>query len=396
MMSKNKKPLERKMQDLSSFISENTDDEDNENNNSESADFEEGHAFILKHDYEKALPFLKKAGDQNHPLAFYWLAEIFSGGFLQTQEDVSEMEYWEAKMISALNWYHANAKKRNAQAAFVLAVIYGEGIGVKKDVAEGLKWTKTTLKMNPSDMHAHFYQGCLLLSQKAFKAALESLESVIKLDPKFNEARLVLSMVQIELARAKNDYEKVLKNIEQFLAIEKSSQAYSIRGTALFQLSRYVEANQSYECALTLNPDSDTSFFIHNQRCLIFNQQGLYEEAVQCLNTAMTIRSLADLHVDRAYLFKKLGKQDEAIMALQVALDLDDKNIRAKQAFEELIRNKNSTFSKKESHLYLLLAKTGIFKDEHKKANHEASDPYAVVVTYLADPEKESSTCTIT
>ena len=93
------------------------------------ADFAEGRVAYDAKDYNAAHAEFRKAAEQGHTGAQYFLGEMYRRG-----------RGVERNRMEAVSWYRKAADQGNARAQFRLGLMYRRGHGVDKDSAEGARW----------------------------------------------------------------------------------------------------------------------------------------------------------------------------------------------------------------------------------------------------------------
>jgi TPR repeat protein len=91
---------------------------------------EEGLAAINRGDCATAYKLLRPLAEQGDASAQLWLGAYFAGGKGCVEPDFRE----------AIKWYRKSAEQRNKQAAFTLAVMYLNGLGVSQDYVLAHMW----------------------------------------------------------------------------------------------------------------------------------------------------------------------------------------------------------------------------------------------------------------
>lgn len=113
-----------------------------------------------------------------------------------------------------------------------------------------------SLKENyPDEPNTYFFYANLLLNDSSKQAiVVDNLNSVIKLSPDHEDARIQL----IQIAFQNEDFEQVLQQTEEaILAGVKTTRIYFFRGIAAQQEKKYIQAKESYENAIGIAGDKD-------------------------------------------------------------------------------------------------------------------------------------------
>ena len=93
------------------------------------AGFAEGRAAYDAKDYKSAYEDLRKAADEGHAGAQYYLGHLYRRG-----------RGVERDHVKAVQWYRMAADQGHANAQYRLGVMYQEQQGVKRDYAEAARW----------------------------------------------------------------------------------------------------------------------------------------------------------------------------------------------------------------------------------------------------------------
>lgn len=83
-----------------------------------------------------AVHWFRKAAEQGHPIAQYWLGKAYQNGL----EPANNEEGLEVDHTLALEWLKKAADQGESRAQYALGRIYEDGIGVDQDAAEAMEW----------------------------------------------------------------------------------------------------------------------------------------------------------------------------------------------------------------------------------------------------------------
>ncbi|HXW60352.1 MAG TPA: protein kinase, partial [Myxococcota bacterium] len=103
------------------------------------ADFREGEKYYLLGAFSKAAPYLKKAAEQNHPLAYVRLARMYAIGLGVSKDDHQEWRCSE-QVKTHWSWLESRAKSGNIENQYYLGFCYKFGIAVMKNEEEAVVW----------------------------------------------------------------------------------------------------------------------------------------------------------------------------------------------------------------------------------------------------------------
>jgi TPR repeat protein len=96
-----------------------------------------GHLYANQQDNKAAVEWYRKAADQGHPEAFYRLGAIFEKGAEGVRADADESQHLYQIAASEFDVF---AQKGDAESQYLLAGMYQTARGVKKNLAQALKW----------------------------------------------------------------------------------------------------------------------------------------------------------------------------------------------------------------------------------------------------------------
>ncbi|NPA31677.1 MAG: tetratricopeptide repeat protein [Chloroflexi bacterium] len=160
---------------------------------------------------------------------------------------------------------------------------------------------------------AYYYRALLHLELGEDEAALEDLNKAIEQNPHFPEAFAARGNVHLSLGRPVSAVEDFNKALQFGLADEAS--VYINRGLAYFQMDIYDLAEQDFQKALELNPESEAAWFNLGS---LYLKQGRDEEALEAFNKVVELNpDMAAVYFNRAIAWANLGKIDEAIADLE-------------------------------------------------------------------------------
>jgi uncharacterized protein len=116
--------------------------------------YEDSIAAARRGDNAEALRLRRKAAEQGHAEAQYWLGIMYHGGIEGVPQD----------LVQAVRWYRKAAEQGHAAAQYVLNTVYRYGgFGVPQDWAEALKWCLKAAEQGHAlalrDLGTYYYYG---------------------------------------------------------------------------------------------------------------------------------------------------------------------------------------------------------------------------------------------
>jgi len=160
---------------------------------------------------------------------------------------------------------------------------------------------------------AYYYRALLHLELGEDEAALEDLNKAIEQNPHFPEAFAARGNVLLSLGRPVSAVEDFNKALQFGLADEAS--VYINRGLAYFQMDIHDLAEQDFQKALELDPESAAAWFNLGS---LYLQQGRDEEALEAFHKVVELNpDMAAAYFNRAIAWANLGHTDEAIADLE-------------------------------------------------------------------------------
>ncbi len=160
---------------------------------------------------------------------------------------------------------------------------------------------------------AYYYRALLQLELGENEAALEDLNKALEQNPHFPEAFAARGNVLLSLGRPVSAVEDFNKALQFGLADEAS--VFINRGLAYFQMDIYDLAEQDFQKALELDPESEAAWFNLGS---LYLKQGRDEDALEAFNKVVALNpDMAAVYFNRAIAYANLGKIDEAIADLE-------------------------------------------------------------------------------
>ncbi len=194
----------------------------------------------------------------------------------------------------------------------------------KEDLAG--RYFETAGELAPRDFMARYYLALYQLTSKEFKRAEASSQAVIKLNPKYVDAYLVLGVAQEQLgqeAAALQTYQQAIKVAEQQPRKTEMPALYLAR--LLISLQRYEQSLPPLQKVVAINQKSAEALTFIG---LVLSRLERYEEAIPSLQEAAR---LAPQDKSPHYLlmgvYQKLGNTSEAQREMQIfrALEANEK-----------------------------------------------------------------------
>lgn len=102
----------------------------------------------VEQDMEDAVVWLRKAANQRHAEAMYWLAECYLLGCgFENEDEANE---------AAIKWFETAAKQDHAEAMFRLGECYENGEGVEADFDEAIGWYESAAEQGHAEAQNRF------------------------------------------------------------------------------------------------------------------------------------------------------------------------------------------------------------------------------------------------
>jgi len=169
--------------------------------------------------------------------------------------------------------------------------------------------------LNPDYAEAHCNRGIILYNFQQYQAALESYDKAILLKPDYVEAlnnrgNTLHALQQFQAAL--ESYDKAILLKPEF------AEAHNNRGNALHALQHYQAALESYEKAIFLNPEFAEA---HNNRGNVLHSLRRYQGALQGYEKAILLRpEFVEAHNNRGNTLQALGQYRAAVESYDRAI----------------------------------------------------------------------------
>lgn len=154
-------------------------------------------------------------------------------------------------------------------------------------------------------------------------AAKQAHEKALQLNPRLQEAKLGLALLEQQSGNSKAAIEKIQEIVSQ----KETATAYFYQGTALHQQAKLPEAETAFRKALELDPSYAEA---RVNLGLILSQQGKFDEAVNEFKQAIRNEpKLAEAHFNLGVTLQAQGQLEPAIAAYREAIRIDPNNAEA-------------------------------------------------------------------
>ena len=166
--------------------------------------------------------------------------------------------------------------------------------------------------------------GAIYLNLNMYDKAIQSEDSVIKYLPDFSNAYLLKGSALF----AKQEYEKAIIQYQKAIELNpKSAESYYNRAIVFANQKKYEEALKDYDKSIELNPDYVEAYV---NRGNIFNDEKKYEEALINFNKVIELKpDFAKSYFNRGNVFINQKKYEEAIKDFNKALTLNPDYVEA-------------------------------------------------------------------
>ena len=252
---------------------------------------------------------------------------------------------------------------------------------------------------------AHYNLGIAYLEAGQYNRAVPEFEAAIKLDADFIGAHCALSrayLEQDELEKASTAVTSALKldatHQPALLLCDTITQAYYEKGRQHHGAERYSEAVSTFQKALDLGRNSQTSHIenkhIHAHLGAAYIGLKAYQEAIDALQNAIALDAdLVDAHYNLGYAYVEQGHYDQAIphleRAIAIAPNLKRAHYNLARAYRESGNLEAATHAITET-----LRLDSNYQRAHELANLIKQAHYNRGITYLND-ERYSEAVTV-
>lgn len=169
------------------------------------------------------------------------------------------------------------------------------------------------------------------------KTAREFHQKALKLNPRLQEARLGMALVEQESGNAK----AAIGAIQEVIAHKESAIAYFYQGITLYKQGNLKDAQAAFRKAIELDPNYAEA---HANLGLTLNQQGKLQEAIEQTRQALRIHpDLAEAQYNLGVALQAQGQLKQAIEAYKEAIRINPNHAEANYNLGVALRNQGQT-----------------------------------------------------
>lgn len=328
-----------------------------------------GKEFVLKGEYEKALPYLEQAhrSDPNSPVVNSQLAEIHlrlrniekaeTYGKKAVESDPSNVDFRNtlAGIYASLKKYDeakdqyqkiVELEPNNSKAPLLLGIVEAE----RGRLSEGIDVLTKLLQANPENVMALFYRARMYLEQDNEEKAKSDLDRALTLRPGFVEAGSALGLIYekannsseaikvygriegtgsfkkrlAQLYLQNNETEKALQELLDYEKAEPDDFTARVKiGLIYFERKDYPNAQKTFEKVLKEEPEADNVRFYN---AWVLEESKKYDQAIAEFKKVKQDANLfkeSALHI--GFILKEQRKFDEGLKYSKNLLDKDPK-----------------------------------------------------------------------
>jgi diguanylate cyclase (GGDEF)-like protein len=165
--------------------------------------------------------------------------------------------------------------------------------------AKAMEYIEEALKLDPKSARAHLLKGVCELNLGLTPKAVQSFDTVVKLEPDNVEALLNLAYINIEAG----DHDTAKEYIGRVLSKSNVSEAFELLGDMSQKREQFQDAIDAYERATNLAPSRDNLYF---KRSICHYKLGQYKDAFRNAEIAIELnpahpeaKTLADMSADQ-------------------------------------------------------------------------------------------------
>jgi len=235
-------------------------------------------------------------------------------------------------------------------------ILFGNNLYKRGEYDEAIKYYDAALKIEPGNISAICNKGNALYLQRKYEEAIFCFDKVLEQDPDNSHALLYRDYTLNLLSRSNNSSEKLLEDFLH-MAIEKeeagnyeevifysnevieldpdNSEAWKLKGNALYIQERYDEALKCMRKYVELNPFVSEGWI---NKSKVLERQGRYSSAIEDLDVALTLEpgNYTALYL-QALILKKLERYEESLKFCNKALNIHENSIESEKLKEELL-----------------------------------------------------------
>ena len=171
------------------------------------------------------------------------------------------------------------------------------------------------VSLQPSEPESHYFLGNTYMMAGKFDEAIKSFNKVLLLKPDHTVAR-----ERIQVATTRKHLAPKLEAYRRNVAENpRKAAAHSDLGQTYNALAMFAEAEQAYQSAIRLEPNSGDYY---NLLAINYAEWGKTEKAVEAYERAVSYKPNHVFYLSLGESYTKLGKMDEAVRALQKSLEI--------------------------------------------------------------------------
>jgi tetratricopeptide (TPR) repeat protein len=188
---------------------------------------------------------------------------------------------------------------------------------------EAIEVINKAIKLKPDYIDAYYHQGIIFKSLGLLDEALEAYQNALKFSPTHENAILNSAALYIQLEK----YNEAILFLNNFqLSIRSQGYFYNL-GLAHLKIKNFVEAQQFFNSALSLNPNYYEAL---NNLGLSLEGMGRYEEALQAIDKALALDNQnIETYNNKGLILIELEKFEEAISQFQIAIKIKSDDFKS-------------------------------------------------------------------
>jgi tetratricopeptide (TPR) repeat protein len=150
-----------------------------------------------------------------------------------------------------------------AHAHFVLA----KNLIDVPDLKAALESMNKSIELDPKMSESYFYRGNIYYGQENYAAALNDYLKAVELNPKYSEAYYNIGVTY----NTTNKFQESIEPLTKAISITPNEYMYQTRASSFFNLRRLQEAVDDYSKAIAINPKAGQAYF--NRGATYINMQ---------------------------------------------------------------------------------------------------------------------------
>jgi len=150
-----------------------------------------------------------------------------------------------------------------AHAHFVLA----KNLIDVPDLKAALESMNKSIQLDPKMSESYFYRGNIYYGQENYAAALNDYLKAVELNPKYSEAYYNIGVTY----NTTNKFQESIEPLTKAISITPNEYMYQTRASSFFNLRRLQEAVDDYSKAIAINPKVGQAYF--NRGATYINMQ---------------------------------------------------------------------------------------------------------------------------